>query len=259
MKLLLLTCFILPLGANEGEIVPAEHIRASLERMMSQDTRKQELLHQRRQHKREFNSDGTLKSETVLDLRLDPWDEFVVTRVIARNEQPLSDKEKADQEERLRKQVQAMRRNPPKSRAEKEESWMRELPDALVFRRAGVEDLGGRRADVLTFEPRPGYKAKHMRAKLFEKIRGTIWMDQAENELVKVDVLVFDDVSIGFGILAKLEKGTHFEMQRKKWESGVWFEEWQRLRYDARLLIKPMRQEVETRWKNVSIKPSPKS
>jgi hypothetical protein len=249
----------LPLAGNEGEIVPPERIRASLERMMSQDTKKQELLHQRRQYKREFNPDGALKSETVLDLRLDPWDEFVVTRVIARNGQPLSDKEKASQEERLRKQVDAMRKNPPKSRAEREQSWMRELPDALVFRRAGVEDLGGRRTDVLTFEPRPGYKPKQMRAKLFEKVRGKIWMDQADDELVKLDLLVFDDVSFGFGILAKLEKGTHFEMQRRKWESGVWFEEWQRLRYEARLLIKPIRQEIETRWTNVSLKPSPKS
>jgi hypothetical protein len=152
-----------------------------------------------------------------------------------------------------------MRKNPPKSRAEREQSWMSEMPDALVFRRAGFEDRNGRRAEILTFEPRPGYKPKQMRAKLFEKVRGKIWMDQADNELVKLDVLVFDDVSIGFGILGKLEKGTHFEMERKKWDIGVWFEEWQRVRFDARFLIKPVRQEIETRWKNVSIKPSPKS
>jgi len=71
-----------------------------------------------------------------------------------------------------------------------------------------------------------------------------------------LDVEIFDTISVGFGLLGKLEKGTHFEMERKKWEIGVWFEVWQRIRYDLRvMMVKSLRQEIETHWSNLSHRP----
>jgi len=244
------------LAAEPVEEIPKERVRVSLERMMARAEQEKDLLHQRRQHKRDFDADGKMKSETVVTLRRDPWEEQIVTRTIAKNDQPLSAEEAAKQEERLRKQVEVMRKNPPKPRSESEASWMRELPEALKFRKVGTELRNGRQTDVLEFEPHPDYKAKQFRAKVFERIRGKVWLDQADGELAKLDVLVFDSISMGFGILGRLDKGTHFELERKKWDIGVWFEEWQRVRFDVRiLLIKSVRQEIETRWSNLSFRP----
>jgi len=220
---------------------------------------KEDYLFERRQSKRELSADGRVKSETVLTLRRDPWDEQVVTRLILRDGKPIPVDELAKQEERLRKSVIEMRKTPMKPRFE-EETWMDEMPDALEFRRAGVVERHGRVAEVYTFLPKPGYKARSLRAKAFANIRGKVWVDQADGEMTKLDVEVVEAISVGFGLLGKLDKGTHFEMERKKWDIGVWFEEWQRIRYDLRvLLVKSLRQEIETKWSNLVLRPNLKA
>ena len=176
-----------------------------------------------------------------------------MNRIIARDDKPLSPDEVARQEEKLRHLVEDTRRNPPKIK-EDENSWMDELPDALDFRKIGVELRNNRPADVFEYKPHPGYKAKQMRARAFEKISGQVWIDQQDGEMAKLDLYVFDTINIGFGMLGRVEKGTIFEIERKKWEVGVWFEEWQRVRFEVRIMmVKTIRQELENRWSNVSL------
>lgn len=259
MRALIWICFVVCLRGQDDAVLSRERVRTSLKQMQDRAKQKEDYLFQRRITKRELTPEGTVKSQTVTTTRRDPWEDQVVTRVILRDDKPLPADELAKQEERLRKSVIEMRKTPMKPRFE-EESWMDEMPDALVFRRAGTEERHGRPAEVYTFSPNPAYKAKTIRAKAFEKIRGKVWVDQAEGEMTKLDVEVVDTISVGFGLLGKLEKGTHFEMERKKWDVGVWFEEWQRIRYDLRILmVKTLRQEIETQWSNLIQRPPVKA
>ncbi len=255
MRALISICFVICMSGQEDLVVNKERVRASLKKMQAKAKQKEDYLFQRRLVKRELTPDGNVKSETVSVLRRDPWEDQVVTRLIEKDGKPLTADEIAKQEERLRKSVIEMRKTPMKPRFE-EETWMDEMPDALEFRRAGVENRHGRPADVFSFLPQKGYKAKTMRAKAFEKIRGKVWVDQQDGEMTLLDVEIFDTISVGFGLLGKLEKGTHFEMERKKWDIGVWFEVWQRIRYDLRvMMVKSLRQEIETHWSNLSPRP----
>lgn len=255
MRALILICFSLCLSGQEDLVVSREKVRASLKQMQAKAKQKENYLFQRRLTKRELTAEGNVKSETVSVLRRDPWEEQVVTRLIEKDGKALTAEEITKQEEKLRRSVIEMRKTTMKARFE-EETWMDEMPDALEFRRAGVEDRHGRPADVFSFTPQKGYKAKTMRAKAFEKIRGRVWVDRQDGEMTLLDVEVFDTISVGFGLLGKLEKGTHFEMERKKWEIGVWFEVWQRIRYDLRvMMVKSLRQEIETHWSNLSQRP----
>ena len=255
MRALILICFAFCLSGQDEGIVSRERVRASLKKMQAKAKQKEDYLFQRRLAKRELTADGKVKSETVSILRRDPWEDQVVTRLIEKDGKALTSEEITKQEERLRRSVIEMRKTPMKPRFE-EETWMDEMPDALEFRKVGVEERHGRPADVLSFSPQKGYKAKTMRAKAFEKVRGKVWVDQQDGEMTFLDIEIFDTISVGFGLLGKLEKGTHFEMERKKWDIGVWFEVWQRIRYDLRvLMVKSIREEIETHWSNLSPRP----
>jgi hypothetical protein len=259
MRALIWICFLACLSGQDEAVLSRERVRASLKQMQDRAKQKEDYLFQRRITKRELTAEGKVRSTSVTTTRRDPWEDQVVTRVILQDDKPLPPDEVAKQEERLRKSVIEMRKTPMKPRFE-EESWMDEMPDALVFRRAGIGERHGRPAEMYTFTPNPEYKAKTIRAKAFAKIRGKVWVDQADGEMTKLDVEVVDTISVGFGLLGKLEKGTHFEMERKKWDIGVWFEEWQRIRYDLRILmVKTLRQEMETKWSNLMLRPNLKT
>jgi hypothetical protein len=246
------------LTAQEDLTANREHVRSAFRKMRLRASLKDDYLYTRRQEKRELLADGTVKSKSALTTRRDPWEDQLVMRVIAKDDQALPAEEIQKQEERLRKQVIELRRNPPKPRIE-EETWMMELPDALDFYKAGLETRGGRVMEMYEFRPRPGYQAKESRARAFEKVKGKVWVDQQDLEVAKLEVIVVDTINIGFGVLGKLEKGTQFELERKKWEIGVWYEEWQKVRFDIRLmLVKSLRQEIETRWLQLSLRPPTK-
>lgn len=244
-------------NADSGD--PRDRVKEAMEKLKAAGQRREQLLYERRMVKRELASDGNVKSQTITTTRQDPWDELVVTRVIARDDKPLPASEAAEQEAKLAKSVNDKRRglNKPKPA---DDAWMNELPQALEFERTGTETRQGRTLEVFQFKPRPGYKAKAMRAKVFEKLRGKVWLDSEDWEVAKADIEVFDTVSMGFGMLGKLEAGTHFELERKKWESGVWFDEWMRVKYDLRvMMLKTMRQEIESRYSNVTWHPRVKA
>jgi hypothetical protein len=130
-----------------------------------------------------------------------------------------------------------------------EAAWLREIPDALEFRLAGEETIGGRPVLVVECSPRPGYRARNQRARLFEKSRGRLWIDKAESQLVRGEAEVFETVGIGWGVLAKIEKGTKFHLQRVRVADDVWLPEVQTVRFAARLLlVKNARHEFTTRY-----------
>ena len=55
--------------------------------------------------------------------------------------------------------------------------------------------LNGRPTLLMEATPKPGYKAKNMRARVFEKMKARIWIDKASSELVKADADMFDTVT----------------------------------------------------------------
>lgn len=256
MRILMLVGLAVATAAADPGTPQPDRTRVAFSRLKDSGKLRDTLLFERHVQKRELGPGGEVRSESTTLYRQDPWEEVVVTRVIQRDGKSLTPEEVTKQEQALVKAVEELRRGKPKTHWS-QEPWTDELPDALVFRRIGSEMRAGRANDIIVFTPRPGYKAKNSRARIFEKIRGKLWLDTADTELTRVEVEVTDTISVGFGFLGRIEKGTEFEMERKKWDSGVWFDAWQRVRFDLRvLMVKSIRQEIETRWANVMLKPA---
>ncbi len=135
------------------------------------------------------------------------------------------------------------------------DSWWKEFPDALDFRKVGEESIGGRPALVLEFSPRPGFKPKDLRARIATKLRGKVWIDQADTEFVRADAEVFDSVSVGWGLVGKIEKGARLTLERHKTSDGTWVPDSQMTRFIARLLVKTLGQEQTVRYAEYRRKP----
>lgn len=126
---------------------------------------------------------------------------------------------------------------PATPRRKEDTSWLAEFPEALEYKKVGEEEIAGRMAWVLECSPRPGYKAKSLRARVFEKTRGKVWIDVADSQLVRVDAAVFDTVNIGWGMAAKIQKGTRFQIDRRKLPDGAWLPESQTIRFTAKVMM----------------------
>jgi hypothetical protein len=131
-----------------------------------------------------------------------------------------------------------------KRREEKEAEVKREeeknLDEAFrlyQFTMTGREQLEGISAIVLMFEARPDYKPGTREGKILSKIHGKAWFSETDYELIRLEAELKDNISFGFGILAKINKGTRMAFQRRKINNEIWLPATSHVTGTGKLLI----------------------
>jgi hypothetical protein len=107
-------------------------------------------------------------------------------------------------------------------RQEKEAAAVEELFRIYEIQLVRREELDGRDAVLVTFRPRPGVKTETRSGKVLQRVAGRAWIDEADRQLVRVEAELTDDLSFGFGILARLKKGATVSLTRKKINDEIW-------------------------------------
>lgn len=92
------------------------------------------------------------------------------------------------------------------------------LPDAFCFDDAG-EQNGIRH---LRFRPNPAYQAHSVEARAFHALHGDLWIDTRAKRLRSIEGHLDADVSLGFGLLGRVDKGSWFRMQRRQVSASEW-------------------------------------
>ena len=81
------------------------------------------------------------------------------------------------------------------------------LPDAEVYVMEGVEACETGQCYRLSYKPKPGFEPPDMESDVLRGVAGEVWIDQAQERLVRLDAKFIGEVDFGFGILGKLNKG----------------------------------------------------
>ncbi len=176
-------------------------------------------------------------------------------KLIAKNGRPLSPRERAEQENKLQKEIENRKRQSDaetakqERAAEKDRNGIRrvaaEIPNACNLTLAGEEQVGGRAAYVVVAEPRPGYKPADSRNRFLAKMRGKLWIDKQDYHWAKLEAEPVDTVSFGL-VLARISPGTKIQIEQLRVNDEIWAPSHIRIRLDARLaLLKKFRKEIE--------------
>jgi hypothetical protein len=111
--------------------------------------------------------------------------------------------------------------------------------EAFIFTRAGEEMRGDRKLIEYTLVPNPNYKATTRNGMIFQKVRGTAWIDEATSQLARIDGYVTEDISIAL-FVARVYKGSHFMQERYEVEPGLWLPSFQQYDFDGRKFFVPI-------------------
>lgn len=230
-------------------------VRKVAENDLENEKRLRDYTYTERQETHKLDGKGKVKStesETFDVLQI--YGETVQKRV-AKNDQPLSSKDAAKEDEKIQKIIDK-RQNESDSdrekRIKKEEKereegreFVKEVADAYDFSLVGVESIEGRPAWVIDAIPHPGYVAKRREAKLLSRIVGRFWIDQADRQLVKIDCRVTDTISLGL-FLARLHEGTRIVYEQTRVNDEVWLPRHTAVHVDVRLaLLKNFDQDID--------------
>jgi hypothetical protein len=119
----------------------------------------------------------------------------------------------------------------------------------LNFAIDGRETVGGRTAIVVRFDPRPESEPETREGKLAKSFKGRIWVDEAAREVMRVEATAIDDLSYGFGLVAKLHKGAIISLVRERVDSSIWLPTAIRFKGSGRaLLLRKLNIDFAVEW-----------
>ena len=113
--------------------------------------------------------------------------------------------------------VDRRRRQGPRRR-----SSVEDVLSVLDFELARREIFDGRPAVVVTFTPRQGAEATTRQGRLASAFSGEMWIDEEAKEVRRVEATSVETISYGWGVLARLGKGTVATLEREPVGGGVW-------------------------------------
>jgi hypothetical protein len=146
-----------------------------------------------------------------------------IARTLLINGQPLTPEQRSADELRMKKLVddpseRAKRDKRAKEDEEKGMQMFKAIPDAFIFKYEGAENGQVR----LSFFPNPHYNAPTRELQVFRSLSGMIWIDRAGLRMSRLDGSLFEDVTFGWGLLGRLNKGGTFSVTQSRVADDHW-------------------------------------
>ena len=224
-KTLLTIALLAPLLALGGAQTPAPPPAVSAQelarKVIEHELAEQEKLRRYIYRLRREGPEGSWVRD-ILDTR-----DGLVSRLIATNDQPATAEERARDDRRLEKLLQHPDEQRKAKQRQKEDAdrvrkLLRALPDAFLYQYDGAEP--GPHGDLLRlkFRPNPDYDPPSRETVIYKGMEGTMVVEPRELRVVRLDATLVEDVTLGWGLLARLHKGGRFTVEQSLLPGGDW-------------------------------------
>ena len=204
------------------------------ERILADRERRSQYTYMERREEIEFSklgrvSDGPVK---VYEVYPSPEPGNTYKRLLSVNGKPLTPEELARNDQIHRRDVLERLNESPEKKAkrkreeEKDRAEERALVDEVFrlydMRLVQRDVFDGHPCIVVALAPRPDYRPRTDAGKLMKKVRIRAWVHETEHEVVRVDAEAIEDITVGWGLIGRLHKGTTGQFLRRRISDGAW-------------------------------------
>ena len=202
---------------------------------------------------REIDDKGRAKEKETRAYEVTPVAGRLVRRLVSRNGQALAKDEQEKVDRRVQKAVEDLLEAKEKRRQRAEQRERREKNDAaeedhrrmtiLSFLRLSDvtsmrrETFRGHEVIAFDFEPKKNVKTRNRGEALVSKLIGTMWVDEAAQQIVRVEARLSDSFKIGGGLLASLSPQSAVVMEQEKVNGEVWMPSYAEANLAARVFL----------------------
>jgi len=162
----------------------------------------------------------------VFEVYPSPTVRLTYRRVIERNGMPVSAAELAQQDREYRERVMDAQRRPRANDSaaarQRGERMIADVVETLQFALTGRATRDGVQALVVTFSPKPNARPVTREGRIAQKFGGTVWIQESNFEVLRVEAKAVDDLSFGYGLVARLSEGTTALLVREPVDDDIW-------------------------------------
>ena len=172
----------------------------------------------------------------------------VIERKVKANDKPLNDHDQQKETERVTRLVEKAEKTP--------RGQSLEGPSISISRVLEIMDVSNERRELYRNDPtivfdfvgRKDAKTHGLAEDASKKLRGTLWIDEADRQVAHLEVSFDDNFRMVGGILATVQKGSSFRFDQAKVNGEIWLPTGAEGTVQARLLLlKSLRQHFRER------------
>jgi hypothetical protein len=172
----------------------------------------------------------------------------VIERTVKKNGQPLNEHDERKETERVTKLVEKAEKTPSDQPLEGPSIRISRILEIMDITNTRREMYRGRPAIVFDFVGRKDAKTHGLAEDASKKLKGTMWVDEADREVAHADVSFVDNFHVAGGLLANVQKGSNFHFDQAPVEGQFWLPTGGEGTLQARvLLLKNMREHFTER------------
>jgi hypothetical protein len=182
-----------------------------------------------------------------------------IERTVAKDGKPLSDRDQKKEQERIDKLVAKAQSTPPGTPLENrdESISITRILDIMQVTNPRREIFRGRSTIVFDFAGRHDAKTHGLAEDASKKIAGTLWVDEKDRQVARMEAHFTDNFHVAGGLLANVQKGSSFYFDQAPVNGEIWFPTEAEGHVEARvLLLKGIRQhfvEHDSKYERFSV------
>ncbi len=108
-------------------------------------------------------------------------------------------------------------------------------------------EFNGRPSLAYDFTGDPSARSHDLEQSAAKKMSGTLWFDEAEHQVARLEVRFDDNFHIGGGIFASVQKGSTMEFEQAPVGDGLWMQTSSAEHLDARVVLTKLREDVHVK------------
>jgi len=112
-----------------------------------------------------------------------------------------------------------------------------DITRTLSFTVSRREYVDGQAMIVIDFEPRPDAKPTTRQGRLARVFKGSLWVNESEQEVARIEAVAIRDLSFGLGLIARIRKGATITAERRPVDGGIWLPTSLRLTGEGRAVL----------------------
>jgi len=198
----------------------------------------------------DLDSDGKVTKTESEDSEVFYVNTHRIERKVKKDGKPLSDHDQQKEQERITKLVEKAQTVAPGEPLEgpKMTVSIGKLLDIMDVFNPRRENFRGRSTIVFDFAGRHDAKTHGFAEDASKKIAGTLWVDEKDRQVARMEARFIDNFHVGAGLLANVQKGSSFYFDQAPVNGEIWFPTAGEGNVQARvLLVKGVRQHVVER------------
>ena len=167
----------------------------------------------------------------------------VIERTVKKNGKPLNQHDEQKETEKIARLVEKAQKTPPDQPLEGQPVSISRVLDIMDVSAPRRQTYRGRPTIVFDFVGRKDAKAHGMAEEASKKLKGAIWIDEADREVAHMEVTFDDNFHVAGGLVANVQKGSNFHFDQAPVDGGLWLPTGGEGMLSARvLLVRSMRQ-----------------